>query len=119
MCGIAGFYNFENFSQEKIESIARQMGDSLTHRGPDSFGFWVDQTSEITFIHRRLSILDLSNAGNQPMHSPSGRYVITYNGEVYNHLALRKQIEKNHWIKIKLKNLKMVLMWVQWRMVKR
>lgn len=96
MCGIAGFYNFENFSQEKIESIARQMGDSLTHRGPDSFGFWVDQTSEITFIHRRLSILDLSNAGNQPMHSPSGRYVITYNGEVYNHLALRKQIEKNH-----------------------
>lgn len=96
MCGIAGFYNFENFSQEKIESIARQMGDSLTHRGPDTFGFWVDKTSQITFIHRRLSILDLSNAGNQPMHSPSGRYVITYNGEVYNHLDLRKQIEKNY-----------------------
>lgn len=96
MCGIAGFYNFEKFSQEKIESIARQMGDSIAHRGPDTFGFWMDKPSEISLIHRRLSILDLSSAGNQPMHSPSKRYVITYNGEVYNHLDLRKNIEKNY-----------------------
>jgi asparagine synthase (glutamine-hydrolysing) len=96
MCGIAGFYNFHQTSVEKISDIGKKMGDSIFHRGPDNFGTWIDKDYEIALIHRRLSILDLSDAGNQPMFSPSKQYVISYNGEVYNHLILRKQLEKQY-----------------------
>tara|TARA_B100000900_G_scaffold416266_1_gene450751 strand:- start:6471 stop:8429 length:1959 start_codon:yes stop_codon:yes gene_type:complete len=101
MCGIAGFYNFHHNSYEKISNISHKMGDAIFHRGPDKFGLWIDVSSEISFIHRRLSILDLSDAGSQPMISPSQRYVISYNGEIYNHLKLRRKLEKEfddiHW----------------------
>tara|TARA_Y200000002_G_scaffold257023_1_gene213214 strand:+ start:3087 stop:5045 length:1959 start_codon:yes stop_codon:yes gene_type:complete len=101
MCGIAGFYNFQHNSYEKISNISHKMGDAIFHRGPDKFGLWIDASNEISFIHRRLSILDLSDAGSQPMISPSQRYVISYNGEIYNHLKLRRKLEKEfddiHW----------------------
>jgi asparagine synthase (glutamine-hydrolysing) len=68
------------------------MAEALTHRGPDDGGFWVDGEIGIALAHRRLSILDLSPAGHQPMMSPCGRYVLTYNGEIYNHEELRKEL---------------------------
>lgn len=65
----------------------------MHHRGPDDFGSWWDEDTEIGLAHNRLSILDLSHAGHQPMHSADGRYVMVFNGEIYNHLALRQQLE--------------------------
>ncbi len=69
------------------------MADALRHRGPDSSGAWLDETSGVALSHRRLSIIDLSPAGHQPMASPDGRYLLTYNGEIYNHLDLRRELE--------------------------
>jgi asparagine synthase (glutamine-hydrolysing) len=69
------------------------MGNALLHRGPNDFGIWADSDASVALGHRRLSILDLSAAGHQPMHSPCGRYVLVYNGEVYNHTELRAELE--------------------------
>ena len=69
------------------------MGDSLHHRGPDDSGLWFDEVVSIGMVHRRLSILELSPAGHQPMHSDCGRYVLVFNGEVYNHIALRAELQ--------------------------
>ena len=69
------------------------MATSLRHRGPEDEGVWVDQACGIALGHRRLSIIDLSPAGHQPMHSSCGRYVITFNGEIYNFKALRQELE--------------------------
>lgn len=90
MCGIAGYISDEKFDS----NIAMQMCDKIKSRGPDDFGIWTDYNCGIHLTHRRLSILDLSEAGSQPMISKSGRYVIAYNGEIYNHMYLRKEIEK-------------------------
>jgi len=94
MCGLTGFL-WEGFLPEP-EAVVRSMVDMLVHRGPDSGGVWIDQEAGIALAHRRLSILDLSPAGHQPMASVSGRYVMAYNGEVYNHLELRLDLEKTH-----------------------
>jgi asparagine synthase (glutamine-hydrolysing) len=93
MCGFAGFIGFNNYSKDKVESIAVDMGDVISHRGPDDSGFWYDDNEEVALIHRRLSILDLSSAGHQPMTSASGRFVISYNGEIYNHNDLRFKLQ--------------------------
>jgi asparagine synthase (glutamine-hydrolysing) len=69
------------------------MSESLSHRGPDDAGTWVDGDAGIAFGHRRLSVLDLSPAGHQPMISASGRYVVVFNGEIYNHLEIRSELE--------------------------
>lgn len=90
MCGIAGFWNKKDTSVD-----ATAMADALTHRGPDAGGAWADPSAGIALSHRRLAIIDLSPAGAQPMTSPHGRYVIVYNGEVYNHLDLRRELEAN------------------------
>ncbi|MCI5160836.1 MAG: asparagine synthase (glutamine-hydrolyzing) [Candidatus Electrothrix sp. AX5] len=91
MCGITGFLT-SHLDDEYARSI-KKMTDALRHRGPDDSGIWLDQERGVGLGHRRLAILDLSPAGHQPMHSDSGRYVIVFNGEIYNHLSLRQQLE--------------------------
>ena len=94
MCGIAGFMGGQ-FGAESDLTL-RKMTDALTHRGPNSSGIWTDKNQFIALGHRRLSILDLSPAGHQPMLSKSGRYVIIFNGEIYNHLEIRKELSQGH-----------------------
>ncbi|MDP1864016.1 MAG: asparagine synthase (glutamine-hydrolyzing) [Thiobacillus sp.] len=91
MCGLAGFWCSGVLPDPGV--LAR-MADTLVHRGPDDAGWWVDEFAGIGLAHRRLSILDISPAGHQPMVSPSGRYVIVFNGEIYNHLELRAMLER-------------------------
>ena len=69
------------------------MAAAIEHRGPDDFGLWCDPILGIAFAHHRLAIIDLSVAGHQPMFSPSGRFVIAFNGEIYNHQDLRRELE--------------------------
>ena len=90
MCGISGFYSK---TLPSFNNPILKMNSAISHRGPDSNNIWQDKNSGIVFGHQRLSILDLSAAGDQPMVSSSGRFVITYNGEIYNHLNIRKEIE--------------------------
>lgn len=93
MCGIAGFIDFGNDLSETSMNTLGKMTNTLSHRGPDSAGTWRAQDDPVYFGHRRLAILDLSDLGHQPMASHCGRYVICYNGEIYNHLSIRKKIE--------------------------
>lgn len=93
MCGISGFWTAGGDRLELVR-IARGMSSTLHHRGPDDSGEWVDESAGIALAHRRLSILDLSPAGHQPMTSSSGRFVIVYNGEIYNHHAIRAEMEE-------------------------
>lgn len=95
MCGIAGFWSGVGLESDTLQAIARPMAEAIMHRGPDDAGAWVDAQAGIALGHRRLSILDLSPAGHQPVVSLSGRYVIAFNGEIYNHLSLRAELEKN------------------------
>ncbi|WP_409266920.1 asparagine synthase (glutamine-hydrolyzing) [Massilia sp. BHUDP2] len=93
MCGITGFLGATQFAAEDgCGAILRQMTDSLSHRGPDDAGYWSDPEHGIALGHRRLSIVDLSPAGHQPMHSATRRHVLVFNGEIYNHLQLREQL---------------------------
>ncbi|OWU66748.1 asparagine synthase [Roseovarius sp. 22II1-1F6A] len=89
MCGLSGILAWQSNPERGV--LARMVG-ALFHRGPDAEGIWSEDN--IALGHRRLSILDLSPAGAQPMHSVSGRYVIAFNGEIYNHLELRKDLEQ-------------------------
>lgn len=88
MCGIAGYWSRSGGAVD-----ATPMADALVHRGPDDGGAWSDPAAGIALAHRRLAIIDLSPAGHQPMHSPCGRYTIVYNGEIYNHRAIRAELE--------------------------
>ena len=93
MCGVAGLLGRPMggaFLQS--EATVRRMADALASRGPDGEGFWHDTEAGVAFGHRRLALVDLSPTGSQPMSSPAGRYVITYNGEVYNHQPLRAEL---------------------------
>ena len=92
MCGIAGLLISAASSRELLERNAKAMAKSLAHRGPDDHGIWCDPEAGIALAHRRLSIIDLSPAGHQPMTSANGRFVITYNGEVYNFHELRAEL---------------------------
>jgi asparagine synthase (glutamine-hydrolysing) len=94
MCGIAGFIADPRHqsSSNALADIAAAMDGSLQHRGPDGHGVWIDNDVGVTLVHTRLAIVDLSIAGHQPMHSSDGRFVISYNGEVYNHTAIREEI---------------------------
>ncbi len=93
MCGLSGFYCPSGFQSRDGIELAQKMANAITHRGPDDFGEWVDGDAGIALSHRRLSILDLSDAGHQPMISQSGRFVLAFNGEIYNHLEIRKKID--------------------------
>ncbi len=93
MCGIAGFVvNHE--SKLDLTSITKKMADMISHRGPDDSGVWVDETSQVAFGHKRLSILDLSMAGHQPMNSKCCRYTLIFNGEIYNHKDIRIKLQE-------------------------
>jgi asparagine synthase (glutamine-hydrolysing) len=94
MCGIAGLLTSPSAgSAAQLERSAQAMGDTLAHRGPDDHGAWSDAEAGIALAHRRLSIVDLSPAGHQPMISADGRFVITFNGEIYNFQDLRSELE--------------------------
>ncbi|MBU1220492.1 asparagine synthase (glutamine-hydrolyzing) [Myxococcota bacterium] len=96
MCGITGFLDLKNkTTQDQKQHIIDSMTDTLIHRGPDDRGTWIDNKSGIALGHRRLSIIDLSPHGHQPMHSHTGRYVLVFNGEIYNFLRLKKELEIN------------------------
>lgn len=90
MCGIAGLLS----DRPVDDRVLRAMGEAIVHRGPDDGGLWQDGDAGIALVHRRLSILDLSPLGHQPMASVCGRYVIAFNGEIYNHLDLRRELEQ-------------------------
>lgn len=94
MCGVVGILSssVHNLSPK----VLLAMGAELAARGPDDTGYWTDSSNTIAFVHKRLSILDLSEHGHQPMHSPSGRYTICFNGEIYNHALLRSRISSEH-----------------------
>lgn len=90
MCGISGFYSK---SLSTFNNVIVKMNLAISHRGPDSNGTWQDINSGIVLGHQRLSIIDLSIAGSQPMRSNSQRFIITFNGEIYNHLEIRRELE--------------------------
>ena len=92
MCGIAGFITAPASAIE-LKTITKKMVDMIVHRGPDDNGIWVDENCQIALGHQRLSILDLSSAGHQPMHSACDRFVMVFNGEIYNHLAIRSKLQ--------------------------
>ncbi len=92
MCGIAGILG-ELGPAEDARRVAERMGDVLRHRGPDAGATWADAAAGVALAHRRLSVIDLSSGAAQPMHSPDGRFVLSFNGEVYNHRKLRADLE--------------------------
>ena len=89
MCGIVGYWNKNGAEGSTVDKMATEIG----HRGPDDAGIWLDEGSGLALAHRRLSIIDLSSAGHQPMVSPCGRFILVYNGEIYNHQDLRADLE--------------------------
>jgi asparagine synthase (glutamine-hydrolysing) len=95
MCGVAGMFAGGRWSSEELQHITLRMTRAIAHRGPDDDGVWVDATAGIALGFRRLAIVDLSEQGHQPMRSASGRYVIIFNGEVFNHRGLRRELESS------------------------
>lgn len=93
MCGIVGFLDLERSSStDEAERTVTRMAEAIAHRGPDGRGTWVDHEAGVAFGHRRLSIIDLSPLGSQPMVSRDGRWVLNFNGEIYNYAALRRRL---------------------------
>ena len=93
MCGLVGFLGYRVFDAQLLCSMAK----TIQSRGPDDVGYWFDEEDRVGLAHRRLSILDLSSAGHQPMRSDDDRYTIVFNGEIYNHLAIREEINNINW----------------------
>ncbi len=94
MCGIAGAWSpHPDMGVTELDALGRRMGDAIAHRGPDDHGTWVDAAAGLVLSHRRLSIVDLSPEGHQPMASADGRWVIAFNGEIYNHRVLRAELQ--------------------------
>ena len=93
MCGIAGYLTVDNRrSKGEMIAIANEMANAIEHRGPDCSGTWASEKIGLALAHRRLSIIDLSTNGNQPMQSENRQYVIVFNGEIYNHRELRQEL---------------------------
>lgn len=93
MCGIAGIVEQSNRNSSITQELLRSMSDVIAHRGPDDQGQWLSDDRRCGFTFRRLSIIDLSPAGHQPMTTPDGRFTIVFNGEIYNHAQLRVELE--------------------------
>ena len=94
MCGFVGFWGGHEIDRQ---SVLARMSREIAHRGPDDNGSWFDENSSFCFTHRRLAIQDLSEAGCQPMKSLDGRFVLVFNGEIYNHLKLRGELRNSGW----------------------
>ncbi|MEK9724914.1 MAG: asparagine synthetase B, partial [Rhodospirillaceae bacterium] len=97
MCGIAGIFHPRDLAAPTADDLARRltaMSDAMAHRGPDGDGVWTAPDGRIGFGHRRLAIIDLSPDAAQPMTNADGSVHITYNGEIYNHAALRAELER-------------------------
>jgi asparagine synthase (glutamine-hydrolysing) len=93
MCGIAGVMSGAPRRADELAAIAERMSSCIAHRGPDDSGVWVEEQAGLALGFRRLSIIDVSAAGHQPMHSASRRFTIIFNGEVYNYVELRNELE--------------------------
>jgi asparagine synthase (glutamine-hydrolysing) len=93
MCGIAGLLAPADQHEQELRATVERMSETLAHRGPDDAGVWIDAACGVGLGHRRLSVLDLSVHGHQPMLSSCGRLCLVYNGEIYNHAALRRELE--------------------------
>lgn len=93
MCGIAGFVSRGPWAQRRAQRVIEAMTGSVAHRGPDDQGVWLEAAGHVALGQRRLAIVDLSPGGHQPMVSHDGRFVITFNGEIYNHTDLRAELE--------------------------
>ena len=93
MCGLAGFLWTKDRAHDEARGIVCRMTDAIAHRGPDDVGVWVDSAAGVALGFRRLAIVDLSAHGHQPMRSVSGRYMMIFNGEVFNHHILRRELE--------------------------
>src|SRR3990167_9069085 len=95
MCGLAGYWDIHHHgASDSMESVGYAMAKTLYHRGPDASGVWCDKRVGLVLGHQRLSIIDLTATGRQPMISRSGQCVIAYNGEIYNAHELRRELEK-------------------------
>ncbi len=92
MCGFVGLLRNKSCGNQELKSQINKMANTLEHRGPDDAGAWVEESSGVALGFRRLSIIELSSAGHQPMASNSGRFIIAFNGEIYNHLELRLEL---------------------------
>lgn len=95
MCGITGFWETAPSTESSLTVAVSAMNDRLYHRGPDDGGWWIDPRQGIALANRRLAILDLSPEGHQPMLSANSRFVLAFNGEIYNFLSLRSELERN------------------------
>jgi asparagine synthase (glutamine-hydrolysing) len=96
MCGISGFILSEERSYAEVSRISKDLNNTLLHRGPDCGDVWIDEELKVSLGHRRLSIIELSEAGNQPMKSFNGRFIIVFNGEIYNHIQIRNILKKEN-----------------------
>jgi hypothetical protein len=94
MCGLTGFAAASASTADDLTGILRPMCEAIAHRGPDDSGEWIDSGTGVALGFRRLAIIDVSPAGHQPMVSASGRYVVTFNGEIYNFEALRQELRE-------------------------
>ena len=100
MCGITGALSFNSSDFLITESYINKMRDTMSHRGPDGVGVWLDSSCKVGFGHRRLSIIDLSSNANQPMYNEDESVSIVFNGEIYNHSVIRSELEslnKDNW----------------------
>src|SRR5512140_711635 len=93
MCGIAGIFAYCESAQPVDEQELLRIRDAMIHRGPDGAGLWVSPERRVGLAHRRLSIIDLSETGAQPMVTADGNFRVTFNGEIYNYRELRKELE--------------------------
>src|SRR5690242_17544882 len=94
MCGLAGIADPDLGQADELRDMLGRASSALQHRGPDGAGVWVDAAAGVGFAHRRLSIIDLSPTGAQPMSSADGRYVAVHNGEIYNFRELREELRR-------------------------